>query len=197
MQVYNSILPAKRPSASFLEAATNAPLQADSRWACDQTGQVLLDHEFRTYQEYGPGRVYFSKQDMADIKRVAEPGLQLMGFKPVAALKVTHNLRAPVFLVPNEAGATGSTKAFRALLTKMHELRRVAIARYVPRPNAAPRFLALMPQLEEVDEDGQQLSPPGFYGISLPFADDIRDLQMGRQRKGGWMGMGGWGWAGV
>lgn len=46
---------------------------------------------------------------------------------------------------------------------------------YAMRDSSPPRCVALLPQDEKVDpETLQQISPPGFFIISLPFADDIR-----------------------
>lgn len=66
-----------------------------------------------------------------------------------------------------------------------------AVCRYVPRANAMPRLCALLPQVsyiplgltfcyqfEEVNEDGVQVAPPGFHLIPLPFADDLRHIDL-------------------
>lgn len=47
--------------------------------------------------------------------------------------------------------------------------------RYVPRSNSQQRCVALLPQEEELDENtGEQIAPPGFFIIFLPFSDDMR-----------------------
>ena len=33
-----------------------------------------------------------------------------------------------------------------------------------------------VPQAEELDDDKEQLSPPGFHLVFLPFSDDIRNV---------------------
>jgi len=48
----------------------------------------------------------------------------------------------------------------------------------VPRKNTPPKFVALWPQEEELDEKKVQLTPPGFHVIFLPFADDFRKIKM-------------------
>lgn len=50
---------------------------------------------------------------------------------------------------------------FSALLTKCIEKKVFAVCRYVPRRNTPPRFLALVPQKEELDEGKVQTTPPG------------------------------------
>ena len=49
----------------------------------------------------------------------------------------------------------------------------VGIARMVLRKNSLPKMVALVPQLEIVDENGQK-QPPGLNAVVLPYADDIR-----------------------
>lgn len=79
---------------------------------------------------------------------------------------------------------TGSTVAFRALLEKMLELRRMGVALLTPRANAQPRLVALLPQAEVEDEDGDVEQSGGLWALALPFADDIRRLEFGAQHKG-------------
>jgi ATP-dependent DNA helicase 2 subunit 1 len=113
------------------------------------------------------------------IKRTAaEPGLELFGFKPRSALKFHHNIKHSAFLFPNEAVVRGGTKAFAALVEQMAALDRVAIGALAPRANAAARLVALLPQREESDEHGNPLLPCGLCVIPLPFADDIRRLEL-------------------
>ena len=48
----------------------------------------------------------------------------------------------------------------------------------MPRSNAAPRLCALVPQREQLDELQLQVKPTGLAVIWLPFADDIRRLEL-------------------
>jgi ATP-dependent DNA helicase 2 subunit 1 len=43
------------------------------------------------------------------------------------------------------------------------------------RPGWSPRLVALLPQMERVDESGFTILPAGMNAIVLPWADDIRD----------------------
>jgi ATP-dependent DNA helicase 2 subunit 1 len=60
----------------------------------------------------------------------------------------------------------------------MHNKKKIAIARFTRLESSIPYFVALLPQLEEFDEDGTQLTPPGLHVIYLPYADDIRQLTL-------------------
>lgn len=52
----------------------------------------------------------------------------------------------------------------------------MAICRMQNRQQGLLRCVALIPQLEVLNEKGFQQTPPGFQVIVLPFADDIRDV---------------------
>jgi len=60
----------------------------------------------------------------------------------------------------------------------MLALDKVAICRCVTKSNTMLKLVGLLPQKEEFDEDGTQSIPPGFHVITLPFADDIRDIKV-------------------
>lgn len=94
----------------------------------------------------------------------------------------------------------GSSCLFSALLTKCVERNVFALCRCISRRNYPPRFVALVPQEEELDEGKVQTTPPGttlpphtrasgqwraiivisfptgFNVIYLPYADDLRNL---------------------
>jgi ATP-dependent DNA helicase 2 subunit 1 len=69
----------------------------------------------------------------------------------------------------------------------MHKKGKTAICTFVKRDNAFLRYAALIPQKEELDEDGFQLKPPGFNVITLPFADEIRNSPVDETPKGKWV----------
>lgn len=49
------------------------------------------------------------------------------------------------------------------------------------RKGSAIRLVALLPQVSEFDEEGNQLKSPGFHMIILPFADDLRHLRFNKE----------------
>ena len=66
---------------------------------------------------------------------------------------------------------------FAALLQRLVAQDKVAICRLIQRDEAAPRLVALLPQLERLDAKKVQVAPPGFHMIYLPFNDDLRKLK--------------------
>ena len=78
----------------------------------------------------------------------------------------------------------GSSTLFKALLDRCLAQDVVAICRYIPRQNAQPFFVTLVPQAEKLDENNIQLESPGFHVIFLPFAEDFRTLHIEESPKG-------------
>lgn len=103
-------------------------------------------------------------------------GIEIVGFQGAERLRQYDNLRPPYLCYPSERDIEGSTTAFRALWQRMIDRRLVAIALLTTREGYAPRVVALMPEQERVNGDMKQLSAPGIYAITLPYADDIRHV---------------------
>eukprot|EP01069_Polyplicarium_translucidae_P003766 Polyplicarium_translucidae@DN2402_c1_g1_i4.p2 len=167
----------------FLNSADNAILKCNSKWLCDGTGAVLLPDQVRKCIPYGGRRVFIDPKERSQCSNFPGVGfgLRLFGFKPRSALDVSLSVKHPCFVYPNESGPlgiTGSSKLMSALVEKMHEKQQVAIVLLVNRENAQPRFAALVPQVEEQTASGQQRHPAGLHLLPLPFAEDVRDLDL-------------------
>lgn len=135
----------------------------------------------------------FEKAEVEELKRFDEPGLVLMGFKPINRLKLHHHIRPSLFVFPEEEMVTGgyrgrtcqclwlsggegggtiisplsvvgagSSCLFTALLRRCSERGVFAVCKYTPRHNTPPRFVALVPQREELDDDKVQVTPAGM-----------------------------------
>ena len=78
----------------------------------------------------------------------------------------------------------GSSKLFQALLDRCLARDVVAVCRYIPRKNAQPFFVGLVPQAERLDDNNLQVEPPGFHVVFLPFAEDFRTLHLEECTKG-------------
>ncbi|EQC34506.1 hypothetical protein SDRG_07834 [Saprolegnia diclina VS20] len=177
VELYALRIKQTKPSPLHLDAETNTPLKSETKWLCDSTGMYLTPDQMRKYIEYGKSRVYFTADDVVELKYFAAAGLQLLGFEPADHLKEHENVRAPYFIYPAEAYIEGSTVAFTALHTSMLTKKVMAIARLIARKNTPPRLVALVPQLEAYDDQGQ-VQPSGFHVIFLPYVDDVRQLRV-------------------
>lgn len=57
----------------------------------------------------------------------------------------------------------------------MHQHQVFALCSMQIRHSWSPRLVALLPQLEKIDESGFTVIPAGMNAIVLPWADDTRD----------------------
>ena len=183
VQIFASTMISRKPGAVQFANPSSASggvvetvqLQVVTKWLCQDTGSVLDEADIARYVMYGGRRVVMSKGDVADAKRlVSQPECVVLGFKPLGALREDHAIREPYFIYPDEHTVAGSTRAFAALHAKMLALDQFAVARLQTTSASQMRFVALVAQREEFDEDGVQLTPPGLVAIHLPWADDIR-----------------------
>ncbi|CAG5910240.1 unnamed protein product [Menidia menidia] len=178
--MYATAVSARKPSAIKLYRETNEPVRSKTRTFHTQTGSLLLPSEIKKAQVYGNKQIVMERDEVDAIKKFDDPGMFLIGFKPMEKLKLHHHIRPSVFLYPEEGEVKGSACLFAALLKKCSERNVFALCRCISRRNYPPRFVALVPQKEEVDEGNVQITPPGFNVIYLPYADDFRTLDTQR-----------------
>eukprot|EP01117_Protostelium_nocturnum_P007205 TRINITY_DN2579_c0_g2_i1.p1 TRINITY_DN2579_c0_g2~~TRINITY_DN2579_c0_g2_i1.p1 ORF type:complete len:759 (-),score=325.99 TRINITY_DN2579_c0_g2_i1:69-2345(-) len=183
VRLYALVHNTKKGSFVWMDSKSNQMLTTTTKWVCEDTGTLLLDTQIKSGLNYGGEKVLFSKEDLSQIKVVGKVGVYLMGFKPKDSLKDFHQLRPSNFLYPDEPVVKGSTVTFAALLERMRQRNVIAICRFMPRITSSPKFVALVPQEETFDEDGIQTSPAGFHVIYLPYADDLREINVGPQKK--------------
>ncbi|KFV68842.1 X-ray repair cross-complementing protein 5, partial [Dryobates pubescens] len=174
--VYNLIQKAYKPYPVKLYRETNEPVKTKTRTFSSQTGSLLLPSDTKRAQTYGNRQIVLEKEETEELKQFDPPGLFLIGFKPLSMLKHHHHIKHSQFIYPEESLVSGSTTLFNALLMKCLEREVMALCRYTARRNTPPRFVALVPQEEELDEQKVQITPPGFHVIFLPYADDKRKV---------------------
>jgi len=58
-------------------------------------------------QVYGKKQIVMEKDEVDEIKKFDDPGLVLMGFKPMDRLKLHHHLRPALFIYPEEEQISG------------------------------------------------------------------------------------------
>ncbi|KAK2110923.1 X-ray repair cross-complementing protein 6 [Saguinus oedipus] len=174
--IYNLVQKALKPPPIKLYRETNEPVKTKTRTFNTSTGGLLLPSDIKRSQIYGSHQIILEKEETEELKRFDDPGLMLMGFKPVVMLKKHHYLRPSLFVYPEESLVIGSSTLFSVLLIKCLEKEVAALCRYTPRRNIPPYFVALVPQNEELDDQKIQVTPPGFQLVFLPFADDKRKM---------------------
>lgn len=133
----------------------------------------------------GPGDfVYFAPQELDQLKKFEKESkcLRIIGFKPRSMLPPWAAVKKSHFIFPTEAGYVGSTRVFSALWKKLLDSNKMGIAWYIPRKNAVPQIVAILPSKNQSDdESGTPFLPAGLWLTPLPFVDDLRDLTPLRQ----------------
>lgn len=59
-------------------------------------------------QIYGNRKIVMERDEVDAIKKFDDPGLMLIGFKPMEKLKLHHHIRPAVFLYPEEGEVKGT-----------------------------------------------------------------------------------------
>lgn len=147
-QFYALINQIKMPSGLNLNAENNKIVRTINKYICVETQQELYEKDIGTYIPLGEKKVEFTKEEINKIKDFGEPGLVLLGFKPRDKLKIYHNIKAPYFIYPDDERVENSGKFFDGLIESMIKMKKVAIARFIPRNKSKVRFVALTPQKE-------------------------------------------------
>eukprot|EP00820_Chromera_velia_P023801 Cvel_50.t1-p1 / transcript=Cvel_50.t1 / gene=Cvel_50 / organism=Chromera_velia_CCMP2878 / gene_product=X-ray repair cross-complementing protein 5, putative / transcript_product=X-ray repair cross-complementing protein 5, putative / location=Cvel_scaffold5:292550-298504(+) / protein_length=581 / sequence_SO=supercontig / SO=protein_coding / is_pseudo=false len=173
--LYSSIVPAKPPYPRRVCASDNETLKTETKTVCIETGKLLGSEQIETFFRFGGERIKFSPEERGQLNSFDSPGFKLLGFKNRSFLKPWHVIRSPYFLAPHRGDLKGSDEFIASLIASMQKKGQVAIVRAIPRRNAPPQFSALIPQEDEEEEDG---GPRGFNMIPLPWADDIRSLDL-------------------
>ncbi|XP_069937204.1 X-ray repair cross-complementing protein 6-like [Cherax quadricarinatus] len=142
------------------------------------TGELLMPSDYVKYQVYGGKSIKFTLDEARSINKVYDPGMKLLGFKPISSLKPYYHVKPANFIYPDEKSVKGSNKMFAALLDRCLARKMAAIVRLIARQGSSVSYAALIPQQEELDDKNSQITPPGFIACHLPFADDFRKIQL-------------------
>ncbi|XP_075219416.1 inverted repeat-binding protein [Lycorma delicatula] len=134
-----------------------------------ETGAVLRSYNIMKKTEIGQKDIFFSTDELSKMRKQFEPGMTLLGFKPKDIWKVEHQCSPPFFLFPDDAVIKGSRQLFTALLRRCAARDLVAICVLTTRHGSRPKYVVLVPQLEDTT-DSTQKQPSGFYAYQLPFA---------------------------
>lgn len=140
----------------------------------DDTAREVEKVEIKKAYKFGGEQIAFTKDEIAALRYFGDPGIRIIGFKPISMLPVWANLKPATFIYPSEDDYVGSTRVFSALQQKLLNDQKMGIAWFVARKNAAPQIAAILPGAEHLDDNGVQVMPPGLWVAPLPFADDVR-----------------------
>ncbi|KAG1235498.1 hypothetical protein G6F67_002702 [Rhizopus microsporus] len=175
---YNMIIEQKVSPHKYFYTSGEQVKEASTitRWKCVDTDQYLTKMDIKRAYDYGGEKIVFTSKEIEEIINFKEPGLLLLGFKSLKELEPHYQVTHPYFIYPDESQYEGSTKLFFHLLDGMIKRSKVAICSFMRRKNVAPKLVALVPQAERKDKEGNQIEPPGLQIVTLPYADEIRPI---------------------
>ncbi|KAL9580367.1 MAG: hypothetical protein Q9212_004534 [Teloschistes hypoglaucus] len=149
----------------------------------EESARTVQKVEIKKAYKFGGAQILFSPEEISELRNFGDPIIRIIGFKPMSMLPVWANLKPATFIYPSEENFVGSTRVFSALWQKLLSSKKIGIAWFIARKNAAPVLAALYPSSsstttaadEETNSpDYQSNMPQGLYLIPLPYADDIR-----------------------
>ncbi|KAL8761765.1 MAG: hypothetical protein Q9194_007646, partial [Teloschistes cf. exilis] len=148
----------------------------------EDSARTVQKVEIKKAYKFGGAQVLFSPEEISQLRNFGEPIIRIIGFKPMSMLPVWANLKPSTFIYPSEETFVGSTRVFSALWQKLLSAKKIGIAWFIARKNAAPVLAALYPSSSSItNADDETMNPPdhpimpqGLWLIPLPYADDIR-----------------------
>ncbi|KAK4624009.1 ATP-dependent DNA helicase II subunit 1 [Fulvia fulva] len=141
----------------------------------EDTARTVEKVEIRKAFKFGGETISLTEEELAEVKKFGDTVLRIIGFKPMSLLPMWASVDKCTFIYPSEDGWVGSTRVFSALHQKLLQDDKMGLAWYIPRKNAVPKLVAIIPGVEERNEEGEQKMPPGLWLKPLPWADDIRE----------------------
>ncbi|GAA6064690.1 hypothetical protein JCM10212_002408 [Sporobolomyces blumeae] len=156
-----------------------------------ETGDELKPDDIKKYFQVGQSdfkagvqaaKIFFDENEIRAVKALGrQPGLRLLGFLPREGnLHFWQSVKQSYFVYPEEERWEGSTRTFASLLKSMVKKQVIGYGAFIGRRAAKPQVVVLIPQKEQLNEAGVQILPPGLHLCQLPFADDIRALDIGQ-----------------
>lgn len=162
---------AMKPKSLHMLAATNEIVESKRVYKTideeTETERRLLPGELRKYQQLGGRKVTLTPEELATAKTIMTPGMKLLGFKPMEQFLSRWFVKQSRFLYPNEDKVKGSTKLFRAIWERCQVKQCFAVCVFVQIRKVEPRYVALVPQTEELD------GSDGFRVVYLPMQSEF------------------------
>lgn len=104
-----------------------------------QFNKRLLPGEQRKVQEVGAQKIIFTPEELAKVKSMVQPGMKLLGFKPMSQLPQNCAMKSCRLMYPDEKSIKGSKKLFRAIWEKCIEKDKFAMCVFAQIRKVAPR----------------------------------------------------------
>ncbi|KAI1007074.1 ATP-dependent DNA helicase II subunit 1 [Podosphaera aphanis] len=140
----------------------------------DDTSIEVKKADIKKAYTFGGSQVFFSPEEQKALRFFESPVLRIIGFKPKNMLPIWASVNKSTFIYPTEEHHLGSTRVFAALWKKLIDAEKMGVAWYIPRSNATPTLVCILPSQEQPGESKAKTLPAGLWLYTLPFADDLR-----------------------
>jgi len=101
---YNLVQKAYRPSKVLLARDTNEFIIRQRNFIHPRTGAPLLPSDVDMFQQYGDRKIRFTQDEVKAMMVMGmEPGLKLLGFRPLGLFKYHHFVKSCSFIYPDES----------------------------------------------------------------------------------------------
>jgi len=141
----------------------------------DTSARTVEKSEIRKAYKFGGEYIYFNPEEAKDLKKMGNKGLRIIGFKPRSMLPMWASVKKSIFIFPSEQDYVGSTRVFSALWTKLLKDKKMGLGWFIARDNANPLLVAILPSQAP---DDTHFLPAGLWLCPLPFADDVRSVDL-------------------
>ncbi|RKF76003.1 ATP-dependent DNA helicase II subunit 1 [Golovinomyces cichoracearum] len=149
---------------------------AEGGMITEDTAMPVESSDIRRAYQFGGSQIYFTSQEEKTLKFFGSPILRIIGFKLQDQISIWESISSSTFIYPNEEKIIGSTRVFSALWQKLLASKKVGIAWYMPRVNAIPALVAIIPSEKLLNSSGKQIAPAGLWIYTLPYSDDLRSI---------------------
>ncbi|POS85541.1 hypothetical protein EPUL_002637, partial [Erysiphe pulchra] len=150
--------------------------QTEGGMMTDDTAVPIDQADITRAYKFGGTQVYFSSKEEKKIRLFELPILRILGFKSKHLIPIWMSISKPIFIYPSEEKVVGSTRVFSALWKKLLASEKFGIAWYIPRVNASPSLVAVVPSKQLESSSGKQIVPAGLWLHVLPYCDDLREI---------------------
>lgn len=140
----------------------------------DESARTVDKSEIKKAYKFGGEQIPFTPDEITSLRNFGDPVIRIIGFKPISMLPIWASLKQSTFIYPSEEDYVGSTRVFSALQQKLLRDDKMGVAWFIARKNAAPVIAAILPGMEKLGDNGEQIMPPGLWIVPLPYVDDIR-----------------------
>ncbi|KAI6247966.1 ATP-dependent DNA helicase II subunit 1 [Erysiphe necator] len=149
--------------------------QIEGGMMTDDTAVPINQADITRAYKFGGTQVYFASKEEKMIRSFETPILRILGFKSKYEIPIWMSMSKSIFIYPSEEKVVGSSRVFSALWKKLLTSEKVGIAWYIPRVNASPSIVAIVPSKQLESNTGKQIVPAGLWLHTIPYCDDVRE----------------------